>query len=73
MKISNNYDIRYIWSWKASVKAKELTLKKYFLNSENILSQVILGLIVSRDLEVKQLDMKTTFLHRNLKKEIYMK
>lgn len=33
---------------------------------------VILGLAASMDLEIEQLDIKTAFLHGDLKKEIYM-
>ena len=33
--------------------------------------QVVLGLTASLDLEVQQLDVKTTFLHRDLDEEIY--
>jgi len=35
--------------------------------------QVVLGLAASLDLEVEQLDIKTTFLHGDLENEIYMK
>ena len=34
--------------------------------------RVVLGLVVSLDLELEQLDVKTAFLHGDLKKEIYM-
>ena len=36
------------------------------------LIRVVLGLVASLDLELKQLDVKTTFLHGDLKEEIYM-
>ena len=34
--------------------------------------RVILGLVAALDLECEQLDVKTTFLHGDLKEEIYM-
>ena len=34
--------------------------------------RVFLGLVVSLDLELEQLDVKTAFLHGDLKEEIYM-
>ena len=36
------------------------------------LIRVVLGLVASLDLELEQLDVKTTFLHGDLKEEIYM-
>ena len=34
--------------------------------------RVVLGLVASLDLELEQLDVKTAFLHGDLKEEIYM-
>ena len=34
--------------------------------------RVFLGLVVSLDLELEQLDVKTAFLHGDLKEDIYM-
>ena len=34
--------------------------------------RTVLGIVTSMDLEVEQLDMKTTFLHGDLEEEIYM-
>ncbi len=34
--------------------------------------RVILGLAASLDLEIEQMDVKTTFLHGGLEEEIYM-
>ena len=34
--------------------------------------RIILGLVNQYDLELEQLDVKTTFLHGNLKETIYM-
>ena len=34
--------------------------------------RVILSLVASMDLKLKQLDVKTAFLHGDLKEEIYM-
>ena len=34
--------------------------------------RVILGLVASLDLEIEYIDVKTTFLHGDLDKEIYM-
>jgi hypothetical protein len=34
--------------------------------------RVVLGLVIALDLELEQLDVKTTFLHGNLEEEIYM-
>ena len=34
--------------------------------------RVVLGLATSLDLEIEQLDLKTTFLHGDLEDEIYM-
>ena len=34
--------------------------------------KVVLGLAASLDLEIEQLDVKTTFLHGDLEEEIYM-
>ena len=34
--------------------------------------RVVLGLVVSLDLELEQLDVKTAFLHGDLEEEIYM-
>ena len=33
---------------------------------------VVLGLVSNLDLEIEQMDVKTTFLHGDLDKEIYM-
>ena len=35
--------------------------------------RIVLSIMVSMDLEVGQLDVKTTFLHGDLEEEIYMK
>jgi len=35
--------------------------------------RTVLSLAVTLDLEVEQMDVKTTFLHGNLEEEIYMK
>jgi len=35
--------------------------------------QVVLGLAASLDLEIEQLNVKTTFLNGDLEKEMYMK
>ena len=34
--------------------------------------RVVLGLVASWNLELEQLDVKTTFLHGDLKEELYM-
>ena len=34
--------------------------------------KIILGLATNQDLEIEQLDVKTTFLHGDLEEEIYM-
>lgn len=34
--------------------------------------RVVLGLVAIRDLELEQLDVKTTFLHGDLEEELYM-
>ena len=34
--------------------------------------RVVLSLVASLDLEIEQIDVKTAFLHGDLKKEIYM-
>jgi ATP-binding cassette subfamily B (MDR/TAP) protein 1 len=34
--------------------------------------RVVLGIIAAKNLHLKQLDVKTTFLHGNLEEEIYM-
>ena len=33
---------------------------------------MVLGIMASEDLHLKQLDVKTTFLHGNLQEDIYM-
>jgi len=35
--------------------------------------RIVLSLAATLDLEVEQMDVKTTFLHGNLEEEIYMK
>ena len=34
--------------------------------------RLLLGVVVTEDLELEQLDIKTTFLHRDLEEDIYM-
>ena len=36
------------------------------------LIRVVLGIVATLDLEIEQLDVKTTFLHGDLEEEIYM-
>ena len=35
--------------------------------------KVILSIVVAFDIEVEQMDVKTTFLHGDMEEEIYMK
>jgi hypothetical protein len=35
--------------------------------------RVLLSLVVAFDLEIEQMDVKTTFLHGDMEEEIYMK
>jgi len=35
--------------------------------------QILLAIVIAHDLELEQLDVKTTFLHGNLEETIYMK
>ena len=39
---------------------------------KNCSIRIVLGLVNQYDLELEQLDVKTTFLHGNLKETIYM-
>ena len=34
--------------------------------------RLLLGVVVTKDLELEQLDIKTTFLHRDLDEDIYI-
>lgn len=52
---------------------KGIDFKKIFSPLVKMLSKwVVLGLDASMDLEIEQLDLKTAFLHGDLKEEIYM-
>ncbi|WVZ15791.1 hypothetical protein V8G54_013357 [Vigna mungo] len=72
----NNPSPRY----KARIVVKGCNQKKR-IDFDEIFSPVvkmtsiraILGLVAKLDLEIEQLDVKTTFLHGDLKEEIYMK
>ena len=65
--------------YKARLEVKGFS-KKQGIDFDEIFSlvvkmsciQVVLGLVASLDLELEQLDVKTTFLHDDLKEEIYM-
>lgn len=65
--------------YKARLVVKGFSQKKG-INFDEIFSpvvkmssiQVVLGLAASMDLEIEQLDVKTTFLHGDLDEEIYM-
>ncbi|KAL9269508.1 Retrovirus-related Pol polyprotein from transposon TNT 1-94-like protein [Drosera capensis] len=65
--------------YKARLVVKGFTQRK-MIDFEVIFSQVVklssvrvvLGLAASIDLEIEQIDMKTTFLHGDLQEEIYM-
>ena len=65
--------------YKASLVSKSFTQRKK-INYNEIFSPVVkqtsirmlFSLVVQEDLELEQLDVKTTFLHGNLTKEIYM-
>jgi len=71
----NNSQPRY----KAQLVVKDFGQKKG-IDFEEIFSpvvkmpsiRVVLGLITSLNLEIEQLDVKTTFLHGDLEEEIYM-
>ena len=65
--------------YKARIVVKGCNQRKG-INFEKIFSpvvklssiRVVLGIVASLDLEIEQLDVKTTFLHRDLEEEIYM-
>ena len=75
MKTENNSQQRY----KARLIMNSFGQKKG-IDFEEIFSlvvkmspiQVFMGLVASLNLEIEQLDVKTTFLHCDLEKEIYM-
>ena len=75
METENNSQQRY----KARLVVKGLGQKKD-VDFEEIFSpvvkmssiRVVLGLVVSLNLEIEQLNVKTTFLHDDLEEKIYM-
>jgi len=62
------------WLFEAATKRKVLTLMKFFsLVVRHTFIRVLLIFIALFDLKLEQLDVKTTFLHRDLEEEIYMR
>ena len=58
---------------KGLSKKKDINFKEIFSPVVKMSSiRVVLGLVVSMNLEIVQLDVKTAFLHGDLEKEIYM-
>jgi ATP-binding cassette subfamily B (MDR/TAP) protein 1 len=74
-QVSDSSDPKY----KARIVAKGFR-QEYGVDFDKILSPVVklstlrflLGVVVHEDLELLQLDVKTTFLHGDLDEEIYM-
>ena len=58
---------------KGLSKKKDINFEEIFSPVVKMFSiRVVLGLVVSMNLEIEQLDVKTTFLHGDLDEEIYM-
>ena len=57
---------------KGLSKKKDINFEEIFSPVVKMFSiRVVLGLVVSMNLEIEQLDVKTTFLHGDLEEEIY--
>ena len=57
---------------KGLSKKKDINFKEIFSPVVKMSSiRVVLGLVVSMNLEIEQLDVLTTFLHGDLEEEIY--
>ena len=61
------------WSQKGTLEWKVLTIMIFFSPVVARVSiRIVLELVALLDLELEQLDVKTTFLHGDLDEEIYM-
>ena len=62
------------WQKKGYSYVQGIDLGEIFYRVAKLTSiRFILSLVATFDMEVEQMDMKTTFLHGDLKQEIYMK
>ena len=57
---------------KDIIKCKELTLMKLFLVALLKFIRILLAIAAHYDYEIRQMDVKTTFLNGNLSEEVYV-
>lgn len=60
------------WSRRDIPKWRELIVGRYSPITKMTSIRLLLSLVATHDLEVEQMDVKTTFLHGDLEEEIYM-
>ena len=65
--------IKNVWLQKVTLRLSEYITVRFFSPIAKMTSiRFFLSIATTYDLEIEQMDVKTTFLHGDLEKEIYM-